>query len=63
MLVPPIHPVIAPPLHNGTFTWDEFLCIGLIALVLVVATFFVRGGEKPEETDGPPSDTAPPADQ
>ena len=51
-----------PPLHNGTFTWDEFLCIGLIALALVVATFFVRGGEKPEEKDVPPPDTAPHAD-
>jgi hypothetical protein len=57
MLVRLYHPVIVPPLHNGTFTWDEFLCIGLIALALVVATFFVRGGEKPEGQNPPAGET------
>ena len=55
MIVWPSHPTLTAPLHNGTFTWDEFLCIGLIALALVIATFFVRGGEKKEDGDEQPA--------
>lgn len=42
-------PPLSPPLHGALGSADEFICIGLIALVLVIATFVVRGGEKKEE--------------
>ncbi len=49
MIAFPLHPVLSPPLHGALGSADEFICLGLIALVLVIATFIVRGGEKKEE--------------
>jgi hypothetical protein len=46
MLAIPLHSVpIASP-HLSGFGPDDFICIGLIALILVIVTFVVRGGRK-----------------
>jgi hypothetical protein len=49
VLAIPLHSVPIAPLHLSGFGPDDFICIGLIALVLVIATFVVRGGEKAKD--------------
>ncbi len=60
MTVAPLHPLPVVLAHNGQFTWDEFLCLGLIAVVLVVATFYLKGGTKRDEELTDPARTAEP---
>ncbi len=55
MIVSPLHPLPVVLVHNGQFTWDEFLCLGLIAVVLVVATFYLKGGTKEDTQHGDPA--------
>jgi hypothetical protein len=57
MLIPLPHPVISPPFHGALGWADEFVCIGLIVLVLVIAIFFVRGGEKDSADKTKPDDS------
>jgi hypothetical protein len=57
MIAFPLHPVFSPPLHGALGSADEFICIGLIALVLVIATFVVRGGERKEEDNPAPAES------
>ena len=45
----PFHIAAIAQYHLSGFGLDDFICIGLIALVLVIATFVVRGGEKDKE--------------
>ncbi len=59
MIAFPLHPVFSPPLHGALGSADEFICIGLIALVLVIATFVVRGGEKKEEDPAAQAESSP----
>jgi hypothetical protein len=43
---PLLFPVVSPALHGAVGWADEFVCIGLILLVLVIVVFLVRGGQK-----------------
>lgn len=54
----PFHPAIVSSLHLGNFGPDDFICLGLIALALIVVTFVVRGGEK-EEAKPPQAEPGP----
>jgi hypothetical protein len=56
MIAFPLHPVLSLPLHGALGSADEFICLGLIALALVIATFVVRGGEKKEEDRAAPAE-------
>jgi hypothetical protein len=58
-----LHSVVVPPMHNGNFGPDEFICMGLVAIALVVATFFIRGGEKSDSDDAPATDAERPAER
>jgi hypothetical protein len=49
----PLHSVPIAPLHLSGFGPDDFICIGLIALALVIVTFVVRGGERDENDKAP----------
>jgi hypothetical protein len=51
----PFHPIVIASLHLGNIGPDDFICIGLIALTLVVVTFVVRGGEKEDVDKSPQS--------
>jgi len=60
MLAIPFHSVPFEDLHLSGFGIDDFICLGLIALALVIATFVVRGGEKKREesSNQPVSDSS-----
>ncbi len=45
----PFHVVGFSEMHLSGLGLDDFICFGLIAIVLVVVTFVVKGGEKAEE--------------
>lgn len=45
----PFHAVVISTMHINGLGLDDFICFGLIALALVIATFVVRGGEKVPE--------------
>jgi hypothetical protein len=47
----PFHAAAFADMHLSGFGLDDFICIGLIAILLVVATFVVRGGEKAQDED------------
>ena len=57
MIVFQHYPVLAPPLHGALGWTDEFVCIGLIAVVLVIATFLVRGGQTEDDKNARPADS------
>jgi hypothetical protein len=59
MIAIPLHSGAIAQLHLSGFGLDDFICLGLIALALVVATFVVRGGEKEEK--GEPAQSKPKA--
>ncbi len=51
MIVFPLHPSVYPPLHNGTFGPEDFLCLGLVSIIAVVAVFLARSDEKGKEDE------------
>ena len=50
------HIIVAPPQHGALGWTDEFVCIGLIVVALVIATFLVRGGQREDDQTGDPAD-------
>lgn len=56
MMAIPFHPVLIVPQHLSGLGPDDFICFGLIALVLVIATFVVRGGEKKHDETSTPAE-------
>ncbi len=53
MVVAMLPPLLSPPLHGGAFTWDEWICTGLVALILVIGAFVVLRFEKEGKQDAP----------
>ena len=53
MIVFPHHIFLAPPLHGALGWYDEFACLALIALVIVIATFLVRSSGHDDGAAGP----------
>lgn len=49
----PLHSAAYSHMHLTGLGLDDFICFGLIALLLVVATFVIRGGEKPADDSAP----------
>lgn len=43
----PFHRVVFTHAHLTGLGLDDFICFGLIAILLVVITFVIKGGEKP----------------
>lgn len=59
----PFHPAPIASFHLGNIGLDDFICIGLIALAVVVVTFVVRGGEKVEEDKSPAASPETPTEE
>jgi hypothetical protein len=59
----PFHSIALASLHLGNIGPDDFICIGLIALTLVVVTFLVRGGEKEDVDKSPQTEPGGPAEK
>ncbi len=62
MIVVPLHPMPIPLEHLSGFGIDDYICLGLGALIFVVATFVGRGHEK-EKGEGVPANSEQPAEK
>lgn len=59
----PFHPAAFTEMHLSGLGLDDFVCIGLIAILLVIATFVIRGGEKAPSDEPAHSESSEPAEK